>query len=162
LNPDGTVDTAFSDNLGGGFNNTVFSVAVQTDGKILAGGGFSSVNGVGNNFLVQLNVDGTLDPAFRGSLGTGFSGGGVLFVRIHTDGSIFAGGYFTSVNGIVNNRLVCLNSDGTVNAQFSASLGAGFDGPVASVDVQADGKTIMAGRFASVSGIPSLGLARLY
>src|ERR1700693_6382170 len=36
LNPDGTLDTAFNPNA----NGTVRSIAVQTDGKILAGGQF--------------------------------------------------------------------------------------------------------------------------
>src|SRR3954469_3611225 len=39
LNPDGTLDTAFNPNA----NNTVSSIAVQADGKILAGGSFNSI-----------------------------------------------------------------------------------------------------------------------
>src|SRR6202166_3673862 len=38
LNPDGTLDTAFNPNA----NNIVLSIAVQADGKILAGGLFTS------------------------------------------------------------------------------------------------------------------------
>ena len=37
LNPDGTLDTAFNPNA----NNVVFAIAVQADGKILAGGDFT-------------------------------------------------------------------------------------------------------------------------
>src|SRR5437899_9799205 len=42
LNPDGTLDTAFNPNATGG---DVVSIAVQADGKILAGGGFTSIGG---------------------------------------------------------------------------------------------------------------------
>src|SRR5437868_2178923 len=41
LNPDGTLDTAFNPNA----NNTVLSIAVQADGKILAGGWFYCIGG---------------------------------------------------------------------------------------------------------------------
>jgi hypothetical protein len=37
LNPDGTLDTAFNPNA----NNSVYAIAVQADGKILAGGQFN-------------------------------------------------------------------------------------------------------------------------
>ena len=38
LNPDGTLDTAFNPNA----NGAVYSIAVQADGKILVGGGFTT------------------------------------------------------------------------------------------------------------------------
>src|SRR5947207_35925 len=40
LNPDGTLDTAFDPNA----NITVYSIAVQADGKILAGGDFNNIS----------------------------------------------------------------------------------------------------------------------
>src|SRR6266404_5619843 len=43
LNPDGTLDTAFNPNA----NNTVWTIAVQTDGKILVGGIFFGANSIG-------------------------------------------------------------------------------------------------------------------
>ena len=47
LNPDGTLDTAFNPNA----NGSVFSIAVQADGKILAGGFFTSIGGQTRNAL---------------------------------------------------------------------------------------------------------------
>src|SRR5881394_1970823 len=43
LNPDGTLDTGFNPNA----NGSVTSIAVQTDGKILAGGTFNGANSIG-------------------------------------------------------------------------------------------------------------------
>src|SRR5947207_5720815 len=43
LNPDGTLDTAFDPNA----NGSVRSIAVQADGKVLAGGSFSGIDGIG-------------------------------------------------------------------------------------------------------------------
>src|SRR5205807_8742251 len=52
LNPDGTLDTAFDPNA----NNTVLSIAVQADGKILAGGS-SERSGVGKrNRIARLDA----------------------------------------------------------------------------------------------------------
>ena len=44
LNPDGSLDTGFDPGLGS--NGLVYSVVVQSDGKVLVGGTFTSVNGV--------------------------------------------------------------------------------------------------------------------
>jgi uncharacterized delta-60 repeat protein len=58
LNPDGTLDTAFNPNAEGP-NGYVFSIAVQPDGKILAGGQFVSMGGQTRNRIARLNPDGT-------------------------------------------------------------------------------------------------------
>jgi hypothetical protein len=42
----------------------VREILVQSDGKILVGGSFTSYNGVARNNIVRLNNDGTLDTTF--------------------------------------------------------------------------------------------------
>lgn len=84
---DGTLDTTFSTNLGGGFNGNVWSVAAQTDGKVVVGGSFTAVNGVTSNRIARLNADGTVDAAFSANLGTG-PDNDVLSVAVQTDGKI--------------------------------------------------------------------------
>jgi uncharacterized delta-60 repeat protein len=98
LNPDGTVDTAF--NSGGrGFNGTCFAVSLQADGKVLAGGNFSSFfNGVTsiNRFNVaRLNADGSFDEGL-GSDGYG-AAGPLRVVQTRLDGRIFVAGEFSDV-----------------------------------------------------------------
>src|SRR5437667_1512424 len=56
LNPDGTLD-AFNPNA----NGTVNAIAVQADGKILAGGFFTNIGGQTRNYIARLNPDATLD-----------------------------------------------------------------------------------------------------
>ena len=48
-------------------NSGVFSIAVQTDGKILIGGFFTTLNGgtVTRNRIARLNTDGTVDTTFN-------------------------------------------------------------------------------------------------
>jgi N-acetylneuraminic acid mutarotase len=50
LNPDGTLDTAFDPNA----NLVIWSIAVQADGKVLAGGDFTSIGGQGRNHIARL------------------------------------------------------------------------------------------------------------
>ena len=109
LNSDGSKDSSF--NIGSGFDAGVDSMAVQSDGKILVGGGFSNYNGVSQNRLIRLNSDGSKDNTFN--IGSGFDNE-VKVIKLNSDGSIFAAGFFTSYNNVTENRLVKLNSDGSV------------------------------------------------
>ena len=62
LNNGGSLDETFSNNyLKIGYNTPVFSLAIQSDGKMLIGG---SINATNDNPLFRLNADGTLDPNF--------------------------------------------------------------------------------------------------
>jgi uncharacterized delta-60 repeat protein len=158
LNADGTVDTAFYTNLGTGFGKTVSTIAIQTDGKILVGGGFLSLNGVARNRLVRLNADGTLDTAL--SIGTGF-GNTVTTIAIQSDGKILVGGAFTTLNGVTRNRLVRLNADGTVDTAFYTNLGTGFGNTVTTIAIQSDGKILVGGTFTALNGITRNRLVRL-
>lgn len=50
----GNIDTSF--NVGSGFNNgTINSIKLQSDGKILLGGNFTSYNGITANRIIRLN-----------------------------------------------------------------------------------------------------------
>ena len=53
----GDVEAAFTASA----NTIVRTTTIQTDGKILLGGDFSSVNGVTRSRIARLNADGTLD-----------------------------------------------------------------------------------------------------
>jgi hypothetical protein len=50
LNTDGTVDTGFNLNA----DSTVDALAVQSDGKILIGGQFSTIGGTARNRVARL------------------------------------------------------------------------------------------------------------
>jgi uncharacterized delta-60 repeat protein len=67
VNTDGTPDTSFS--IGTGFDGDVYALALQADGKIVAGGVFTSYNGTSVSHIARLNTDGSLDTGFV--IGTG-------------------------------------------------------------------------------------------
>src|SRR5438477_11612875 len=53
------------DSFNPGANGIVYSLAVQTDGTILAGGAFTTMGGQARARIARLNADGTLDPGFN-------------------------------------------------------------------------------------------------
>lgn len=94
LNSNGsTIDATF--NTGTGFNGTVSSIVIQSDGKILVGGNFTEYNGQAVKNIARLNTNGTLDNTF--DIGTGFNSD-VKVVAVDSDDKVLAGGWFTSFN----------------------------------------------------------------
>lgn len=69
---DGSPDSTFNPGLNiisPGPNNSVFSIAVQTDGRIVVGGTFTQANGVTRNRITRLNANGTTDPTINFGVG---------------------------------------------------------------------------------------------
>src|SRR6266702_5739664 len=79
LNADGTLDTSFNPSAGGRpfVNASVYSLAVQADGRILVGGGFSTLGGQSRTNIGRLNDAGpaTQSLTFDGSTLTWVRGG---------------------------------------------------------------------------------------
>ncbi len=115
LNPDGSVDESFD--IGTGPNLWVGSLAVQDDGKILAGGGFFRVNGIDRPGLVRFNADGSLDETFAPSLTYDGLNGNVTAIAVQEDGQILVGGTFIRVNGLLRPGLARLNGDDVIELQ---------------------------------------------
>lgn len=156
LNSDGTLDTTF--NIGTGVNNSIYSIAVQTDGKILISGLFTSYNGVTRNKFAQINSDGTLDTAFDPGTGPDSV---IYSIVTQTDGKIIIAGNFKNYKGIPKQCITRLNSDGTFDSSFN--LGISIDWNVDVVKIQPDGKLLISGTFIGFTGAnsPPPGLARL-
>jgi hypothetical protein len=51
-----------------GANLDVEALAVQSDGRVLIGGDFTTVNGVSRGRIARLNADGSLDTTFGNGL----------------------------------------------------------------------------------------------
>ncbi|MBP6060951.1 MAG: delta-60 repeat domain-containing protein, partial [Candidatus Pacebacteria bacterium] len=157
---DGTEDTDFYTNLGTGFNNEVLVIAEQSDGDILVGGDFTSLNGNIRNHFGRLNSDGTEDTAFYTNLGTGFDNS-VFGLAVDANGKILVGGGFAYLNDNLRNYFVRLNSDGTEDADFITNLGDGFDSEVDIITVQNDGKILVGGAFSNLNNNPRPVMVRL-
>jgi uncharacterized delta-60 repeat protein len=138
LNPDGTFDSSFGsggvflDQLGFGTSprSRVTSIALQSDGKILAAGdGEPGAGGGGEDIVVvRLNgTDGSLDSSFGSggivetNLGSGptpFSG---LFpVTALADGKLIVGGSLTNASGKEVALVARLNPGGGFDSSFGS------------------------------------------
>ena len=132
----GGLDLTFD--LGTGFDNVVNSTAIQSDGKIIACGEFTTFNGLSINRLTRLNTDGTIDEGFNINQGPNNV---VKVIAIQQDDKILVGGDFNLFNWYSANGITRLNLDGSVDQSFSS----GFTGIVNSIAMQPDGKIIIGG-----------------
>ncbi|MBN8461178.1 MAG: delta-60 repeat domain-containing protein [Verrucomicrobia bacterium] len=156
LNQDGSLDTGFNPNVQGAAFPSIYSLAIQRDGKILVGGQFASVRGVTRNNVARLNTNGTLDTGFNPG-----TDGDVYSIGVQADGKIVLGGYFDSVGGQVRNRIARLSSNGSLDIGFNPDV---FGGWVETVAIQRDDKILVGGQFSAIGGIggqPRNNVARL-
>lgn len=140
LNSDGSVDPSFS--IGTGFDNTVNTMLIQNDGKIVVAGNFTSYNGSASNRIIRLNADGSYDSSL--AVGTGFNAI-VSTLSLSQDNKIFVGGNFTTYNSVTNNRIIKLNLDGTPDTSFV--IGTGFNAYVNKILSLPDGNIAVMGSF---------------
>jgi len=158
VDPTGAISSSF--NIGpAGFNSTVQAWATQSDGKILAAGGFTAYSGSANaNRIIRLNPNGTRDTSFVA--GFGFNNV-VNDIRIQPDGKYIAVGTFTSYSGSASSGIARLNPNGTRDTSFN--VGTGFSSAVSQTHckIQPDGKIIVVGGFTSYSGSAANRIIRL-
>ncbi|XFA70366.1 cadherin-like domain-containing protein [Tistrella mobilis] len=154
---DGSIDTAFNGgapvaiDLGG--NETLLSVAVQDDGKIVVAG--ANDDGA---ILQRYNADGTLDTGFGGS-GTVTiddpdifessmivlpqSAGGMIVVNMHVDVD----------TGLPVTTLVRLADDGSVDGSFGSGGSLVFTGNLTTdATLLADGSVVLVGTRITITG----------
>ncbi|CAM3989787.1 MULTISPECIES: T9SS type A sorting domain-containing protein [Flavobacterium] len=96
------------------------------------------------------------DPSFN--ISSGFNNN-VFVTVIQNDDKIIVGGQFTMFQGITNNRLIRLNSDGTKDTSFD--IGAGFNQFVGCISVQDDEKILVGGGFTTYQNLSYKSLIRL-
>ncbi len=107
LNPNGSLDTNFQNGMAGA-DSYVGCVAYDPTGKVLIGGQFSFVNGVGRTNVARLNTNGSLDTNFLANVDSFLE-----LVLIQPDSRlIIEGSYITSVDGRSRNRIARLQSSG--------------------------------------------------
>jgi len=113
LNSDGSVDNTF--NSGTGFDSAVEYLGIQSNGKIIAGGAFSSYDGNSVPGIVRINTDGTYDNTFSTTLISPIIG-----LSVQPDDKIIVFSLYAS------GTIVRLNSDGTTDGSFNPGTGFPF------------------------------------
>ncbi|MDP7281434.1 MAG: Calx-beta domain-containing protein, partial [Candidatus Poribacteria bacterium] len=104
LMKDGSLDDSF--NVGAGANGSVYSMVIQSDGRILLGGSFNTFSNLSRNGIVRLNRNGSVDTTIN--FGTG-ANGSVLDIAILPDYKILVGGGFTLFDGLEREYFVQLH-----------------------------------------------------
>ncbi len=157
---DGT--TGVADDFNPDMNGNVNAIALQSDGKIVAGGAFTTVGSTSpptRNHIARVSSAGVLDGSFDPNV----EGGDVNTITIQADGSIVIGGLFTSITGTggafpaVRNYIARVNSAGVFDTAFLPTV----DGGIHAVALQQDGKIIIGGSFGFVGGLVRSNIARL-
>lgn len=145
--PPGSIDNTFNANA-----SDILATAIQPDGRIVAGGFFTQVNGIAAGNIARFNPDGSLDTSF-----TATTNAPVECVAVQNDGRILIGGYFTKVNGAAVKNLARLNADGSLDTSFVASP----DNEIVSIALQRDGRILIGGFFRNLGATAQKFLARL-
>lgn len=148
--------TGINFDYAGGANDDIYAMALQSDGKIIIGGFFTSYNGVPMNRIARLNADGSLDTTF--DIGTGASSM-VESISIQPDGKIIIAGYFLAYNGTTRMRIARLNTNGSLDTSFNP--GTGTSNRIQATAIQPDGKILIGGNFTSFQGLSRNLVARL-
>ena len=154
LNSDGSIDYTF--NTGSSFDKNVLALALQSDEKIIVGGGFVTYNGTTQKRIVRLNPNGSLDTTFES--GTGFSKGEVRSILVQPNDYILIGGTFSGLYKTNSaQRLIRLDKSGNFDPTFESPLNS----TLYTMNFTADYRLMIGGNFNSVSGISKHRVARL-
>jgi uncharacterized delta-60 repeat protein len=148
------VDSGFT--VGTGFNQYVANSALQSDGKIIIVGNFTSYNGNTVGRVIRLNNSGSIDTSFVTGSG---ANGDVITVAIQSDGKIIIGGNMSTYDGNTIGFIARLNTNGSYDNTFNT--GTGFNDVVRDLAIQSDGKIVVVGDFTDFNGTTCGKIARL-
>ena len=159
LNTDGSLDTAFSNNINfmnsytqgtimKGFTSTPQAIDVQSNGKIIIGGYFNFFSGLRKSRILRLFNDGTIDNSFVGYIGTSQNAdidtptleipGLIQKLIVDENDNIIVAGYFSKCNNITRNSIARFLPNGDLDLNFNPGAGF-FPGHIPGIPYQEDG-----------------------
>ena len=147
----GKADPSFDP--GSGFDGSVRSLGVRSDGLIWAGGNFTTYNGRETMGVALIRPDGlyggvTAQPDTSDVNWVGLRGG-----------TMFLAGAFNKIGGQPCGNLAALKADGTIDPTFPTFPGANDD--INGGAVLADGGLLLVGAFNTYNGAPRGGVVKL-
>ncbi|MNU65899.1 hypothetical protein D3C71_552020 [compost metagenome] len=150
LNTNGTVE-AYSE--GQGFNAIAEDLAMQSDGKAIAVGQFTSYQGTFCNRIIRITSYGAKDNTFNIGTGPTTPASSLYLNRVEllSDGKMLVAGEFSSWNNKPYRNLVRLNSDGSLDTTFTTGLGP--IGVIKAIHELPNGKIAIGGDFTMYNGI---------
>lgn len=163
--PDGTYDPSFTGATQISPFHPAYSqvnkVIVQSDDKIVVAGDFTSYSNNPTAGIIRLDTNGVVDSTYN--FNPGFSSSNSNFsvndLYKYPNDIIVAVGEFTHYNNTPMNRIVKINTNGTIDYGFNPNLGA--NKIINTVTAQSSGKLIIGGNFSSYDNVIRNGIARV-
>lgn len=156
---DGSLD-AFTANYGSMILSAIQTAGVQSDGRIVIGGGFLYFSGGFDvRLTARLNTDGTIDPTFiGGKVSSTLSAAKSL--KVQSDDKVVISGLFGTVDGKEHNGLARLNANGTIDDSFTGP-GFGSNTLPGYLALQTNGKILVSGQLLSYNSNGLFGYVRV-
>ena len=120
---------------------SIYASVPLSNGQMLIGGDFQSINGATRPYLARLNADGSLDTTFTPTLN-----GVVRSISVDSSGKAVVGGGFTLVDGITRGYIARINPDGSLDGPFNPNANA----QVNLVVPQSNGQYLVSGYFTAI------------
>jgi len=148
---------SFNPDAGGGglFTPSVFAITLQTDGKILVGGQFTTIGGSSRAYIARLDPTTGVADSFA-PIAAPFLGGYVRAIAVQPDSKILVGGVFSTIGGQSRNCIARLDAVTGLADSFNPNA----DNAVLVIALQPDGKVLIGGDFGNVGGMTTF-IARL-
>lgn len=162
LTSTGAIDDTFAPGTAA-TNGAIYTLALQSNGRIVIGGSFNSYAGTARTNIARINSNGTLDGTFNPGGGAGSWGGSigagnsVNALALQSDGKIIVGGDFITFDGVSRPFVARTETNGAVDLTFNTAPNL----TVRSVAVQSDNRIVIGGDFENISSIPRKFIARL-
>lgn len=146
LNADGSLDTSFADPAlnNGAASGTVWSIALQPDGKILIAGDFTNIGATAQSYLARLSTTGALDTTFADPQLCCLP---ARNIALQADGKVLVAGYFSQAGGASHFNLARYSASGVLDAAFPTDEPPG---PISGgMSVGPDGSIYVAGGYST-------------
>jgi uncharacterized delta-60 repeat protein len=157
LQPDGQTSGLYHQALGSAADGSVDVLALQWDQNekrtfIVAGGGFTTFNGVPRGRILRLELNGRLDPEFDYGIGPDKNVTGIAWYWDNPTEYTYLGGDFTTFGGLSRSRLARLI--GVLSLDPGFNTGPGPNGRVTAMAAQDDGRLLVGGAFTTIDYAP--------
>ena len=126
-----------------GSNSIIDSILPQPDGRILAGGNFTSIGGQTRRRIGRVDPMTGLADSFNPNVSNGLF---VYSLAVQADGKVLAGGLFSTVGGLTRNDFARVDPATGAPDSFDPNP----NGVVRSLAVQPDGKILVGGGFTNI------------
>lgn len=163
LNQNGVLDTLYMNGIG--FNGPVTAIKLQSDGKLLVAGIFTTFSTIAGgtitaNRLIRLNLAGEKDTSFNGVVQGFTNSPGFVVPRtidLQSDGKIIVGGDFNKYNNITCGNIIHLTSTGAIQTvPFALDTPVLTSRNVTKVLVDSSDNIYVTGEFTRVGGNTTL------